>query len=140
MSEFHKSVENFFTKNNWRITLSVRSVLDILSDSETLLGVSDIQIILREKKQKFDTSTIYRILNKLKKINLIHEFENKWKRCTHSHNTTDEHHFLICDKCNNVEEIFLDYKDSIADQLLEEKKFKLEHVRLGFFGICNNCS
>ena len=77
--------------------------------------------------------------NSLKKINLVHEFENKWKRCTHPTNISDEHHFLICNECHNVEEVFLDYKQSIADQLLEEKKFRLEHVHLGFLGLCKNC-
>jgi len=139
MSKFNKSVEKKFIENNWRFTLSVRTISEVLNSAETLLGTSDIQQILKQKNQKIDTSTVYRILNKLKKINLVHEFENKWKRCTHPTNISDEHHFLICNECHNVEEVFLDYKQSIADQLLEEKKFRLEHVHLGFLGLCKNC-
>ncbi len=139
MSNLYKSVEKGFSENNWRITRHLRNILTILEESDTLLSISKIQQILKIKKQKIDNSTIYRILNKLKKIKLIHEFENKWKSCSHPQNTSDEHHFLICNNCKNVEEIFLDYKDSIAEQLLQEKKFKLEHVHLGFFGYCKNC-
>ncbi len=140
MSDLYELIKQSFSKNNWRITPNLKAILNTLEDSHTLLGIKDIQKILKQKNKKIDYSTIYRILSRLKKTGLVHEFEDKWKSCTHPHNRSDEHHFLICNKCKKVEEIFLDYKDSISEQLFLEKKFKLKRVHLGFLGLCKNCS
>ena len=88
---------------------------------------------------KFDVSTVYRVLEKLQKTRLVHEFGGKWKWCTTPHNKEEAHHFLICEKCGNAEEIFLDYKDAIADQLAREKNFVLKKVHLSFLGTCRGC-
>jgi Fe2+ or Zn2+ uptake regulation protein len=140
MSNLSTQVKKEFIKKKWNNTVAVNSIVKVLSSSNALLSVKNIEKKLHEKEIKIDNSTIYRVLGKLEKTKLIHEFEGKWKQCSCFDNKSDEHHFLICHECNNVEEIFLDYKEAIAKQLFQEKKFKLQHVHLGFFGLCKNCS
>ncbi len=139
MDSFGKKVNDCFLKNNWRMTRAVRFLSGLLSGTEKLLTVHDLQKQLKEMGLKANITTIYRILSKLEAVHLVHQFEHRWRRCTYPENTEDDHHFLICEKCDGVEEIFLDYKDSIADQLAHEKNFLLKSVHLGFLGTCHKC-
>ena len=139
MKTFTEKAVDYFTQKNWRITVAVRAILNLLEEAETMLSVRAIQRQLKQKEKIINTSTVYRILERLESSHLIHAFERRWKVCSYPENTTDEHHFLICDQCQRVEEIFLDYKSAIAEQLAQEKKFLLKKVHLGFFGICKNC-
>jgi len=90
-------------------------------------------------KGALDVTTIYRVLEKLQEVRLVHEFQGKWRMCSDCDNHTESHHFLICESCGGAEEIFLDYHDAISEQLAKEKQFLLKKVHLGFLGTCRNC-
>lgn len=139
MTAFKTKSIQYFEKKGWRITIAVRLILDILDTSHAMLSVRNIQSSLKGKNKNINPSTIYRILERLEAAHLVHAFEGRWKPCSYPENTSDEHHFLICNQCQGVEEIFLDYKSAIADQLVQEKNFLLKKVHLGFFGICKHC-
>ncbi len=139
MSDFLSTVAAKFNEKGWRMTQAVRLTVQILAETSSLLSVGDVLIQLKKQGLKANISTVYRILEKLEDVHLVHNFEHQWRRCTYPDNKTDEHHFLICSKCGGVEEIFLDYKESISDQLAREKNFLLKEVHLGFFGTCNAC-
>ena len=139
MHDFYSHVSGAFGARNWRLTQAVRLTVEVLAETTTLLSVGEILEKLKAQGLKTNISTVYRILEKLESVHLVHHFEHEWRRCTYPDNKTDEHHFLICSKCDGVEEIFLDYKDSISDQLAREKNFLLKKVHLGFFGTCKSC-
>ena len=90
------------------------------------------------RDRNINITTVYRILEKLDSMHLVHEFEGKWKKCQNLNNQ-NQHHFLICQVCGYAEEIFLDYKSSISDQLAKEKGFLLREVKIGFIGKCKRC-
>lgn len=130
------SVEATFPVKRWRVTLGVREVLRALETNDYFLSAHEIEKIL---EQAFDVTTIYRILEKLQEVQLVHEFQGKWRLCSDPSNHIESHHFLICESCGEAEEIFLDYHDAISDQLAREKQFLLKKVHLGFLGTCRNC-
>lgn len=130
-------VESAFSARRWRVTLGVREVLRVLDEHEYFLSAHEIEKILNKK---LDVTTIYRVLEKLQEVRFVHEFQGKWIICSDPSNTTESHHFLICDSCNYAEEIFLDYHDAISDQLAREKQFLLKKVHLGFLGTCRKCT
>lgn len=136
--EFQKIIDHHFAKKNWRVTAGTRNVIEILEGPETFYSTKDIQKKLKEKGRPIDLSTIYRILEKIKQFDLIHEFDGQFARCTDPGNP-EEHHFLMCQKCHGAEEIFLDYKQGISDQLAKEKGFLLKEVHLAFKGECKHC-
>lgn len=136
MNQKLTTVEKAFTARRWRVTLGVREVIRVLNEQEYFLSAHDIEKIL---EQSLDVTTIYRILEKLQEVRLVHEFQGKWRICSDCNNQTESHHFLICEGCGNAEEIFLDYHDAISDQLAREKQFLLKKVHLGFLGTCRHC-
>ncbi len=130
--------EKKFLERNWRLTAAVRNVIDILAKAESFLSVVDIQEELNALGHPVDPVTVYRILKKMSDVSLIHEQEGRWIKCS-DHENPKDHHFLICEMCGKSEEVFLDYRDTIADQLAREKKFLLKQVNLSFLGMCDKC-
>lgn len=135
---FREWINLRFKNKKWRITAGVRNIVDILSEAEYFLSVKEIQQKITNNGHPLDTATIYRILEKIAQVNLIHDFNGKWIKCSDPQNKL-EHHHLHCSNCGFSEEIFLDYKQSIATQLLKEKDFKLKEVKLNFIGQCHRC-
>lgn len=131
-------VVDLFEKRGWRVTAAVRNVLRVLVQEERFLSVIDINEKLKIFSRAVDPVTIYRILDKLKILKVVHEHEGGWIVCSDV-NKKEAHHFLICEKCNAAEEIFLDYKESIAKQLAQEKHFFLKAVDISFYGLCKEC-
>lgn len=129
-------ITNHFHSNGWRFTKNVTELVSQLKSENGLVSAYDIQAKLPNKP---DVTTIYRLLEKLQILKLVHEFQGKWKWCVAPHNTTESHHFLICEQCGQAEEVFLDYETTIAEQLKQERGFHLRKVHLGFLGVCKNC-
>lgn len=132
----HETVLQKFKEHGWRQTLAVRSIVEKLAHSPCFLSAYELEAAL---KNRFDVTTIYRVLEKLQAVALVHELNGKWKWCSDPHNHDEQHHFLICEHCNGAEEIFLDYQSAIAEQLKQEKKFRLKQVHLAFLGTCHAC-
>jgi len=131
-----ETVLQHFKSRGWRLTLAVRKVVDLLSQSPKFLSAYEIE---KQLGKQFDVTTIYRVLEKLQTVALVHELNGKWKWCTDPYNTEDQHHFLICEHCERAEEIFLNYQAEIGAQLAEEKHFRLKQVQLAFLGVCQGC-
>ena len=129
----YTELENLFAQQSWRVTRGVRQVFDYLQSQSSFTKVGDIKT-----PAKIDLSTKYRILEKLLETKLIHQEGEGFRACSDLNNK-QAHHFLICQNCDRAEEIFLDYKASISDQLAREKNFLLTDVRLSFYGRCKNC-
>lgn len=136
MTEIQQELKTRFQERSWRLTLAVREIFKTLEVAPGLYSAYEISKILDEK---FDVTTVYRVLEKLQEVKLVHEFQGRWKLCTDPHNHEESHHFLICDRCGQAEEIFLDYHEAIAGQLAKEKAFVLKKVHLGFLGTCRKC-
>ena len=131
-----QKLQQRFLEQNFRITPSVKSVFKIIKTANHFLSANEISKLC---DNRFDVSTIYRVLEKMQNVKLVHEFQGKWKLCTDPENMEESHHFLICEKCSTAEEIFLDYHEAISAQLSREKNFILRKVHLGFLGICREC-
>lgn len=136
MEELLTRAETSFKARRWRVTLGVREVLRVLEERDHFLSAHEMEKVL---KNSLDVTTIYRVLEKLQDVRLVHEFQGKWRLCSDCENHTESHHFLICENCGGAEEIFLDYHDAISDQLAKEKHFLLKKVHLGFLGTCRTC-
>ncbi len=136
MVDIRKFVTEQFETRAWRITTPVHKLLEILENTNKALSVHDL---MKQMKPKVNTTTVYRILDKLIEIGATHEVANRYVMCTNPYNTKEEHHFLLCEECEKAEEIFLNYHNDIAKQLKAEKDFLLEEVDLCFWGTCSEC-
>lgn len=139
MSEFLSSVQKVFLAHGWRITAGVQNIVSLLEKTERPISSAEIRTQLEKSGRPIDLTTVYRILDRLVAVHLVHPLQGKFFRCTDPENKTDSHHFLICDNCGKAEEIFLDYFKSIEQQLHREKRFGLREVEMSFYGLCSEC-
>ena len=105
---------------------------------------------MAQLKNKVAKSTLYRVLNDLKDINILHEFSTPDSQTVveliledHSH-----HHHLFCSDCGEI--IDVEMATEFENRLLKEIKriekkfnFVIEDHRLELFGkctdLCVNC-
>lgn len=139
MSEFLSSAQSVFLSHGWRITAGVQNVIRVLEQTEVPISSAEICTKLEESGRPVDLTTVYRILDRLIAVHLLHSLNGKFIRCTDPQNKTDAHHFLVCDNCGRAEEIFLNYFKSIEQQLHREKVFQLRSVEMSFHGLCSRC-
>ncbi len=121
-----------------RITHSKTEIFRIISDSDTALSHSDIQVKLDGLCNRV---TIYRVLERLEEEGKIHKIVNVdgvvnfaiCKGCTdvHQHN----HLHFNCEKCKSV--ICL---EKVVPEIRLPKNFSVNQFNFVVSGICDKCS
>lgn len=140
MQDILKSTKQRFYDRHWRVTSSVTSVLQAFAETKIPLSVKGIVKRLKTTNFPHDSSTVYRVIEKLVETHILHEVgQGRYRLCSDTANEL-QHHFMLCEICGEAEEIFLNYLDSISGQLAQEKKFTLQNVELTFRGVCKDCA
>ena len=142
-----KSSRKILSDNNISITNPRIIVLEQLLKYKKPISVDRLLSSLNNQVAK---STLYRVLNDLKDINILHEFSTPDNQTVveliledHSH-----HHHLFCSDCGEI--IDVEMATEFENRLLKEIKriekkfnFVIEDHRLELFGkctdLCVNC-
>jgi len=119
-----------------------RIVLKILKNNrkKPLSAYDILDKFLRIKK--IQPATVYRSLKNLIEQNLVHKINltNKYIVRNEFPSENDVTTIVVCDKCNDYEEIVLNrYKMSLAYNILDLKKFSLENFVVEIASECKQC-
>jgi len=142
MKNMSENSRKILTEHKVSITNPRILVLEALLEVNNPLTVEELQSKLKGIVAK---STLYRVLNDLKKINILNEFTSPDNSTVveliledHSH-----HHHLFCSDCGEV--IDVELSDEFEKMLLVEiesiqKKFNFEinDHRVEMFGLCTD--
>lgn len=134
----------------YRITLGRQAILDVLSMANKHLSVEDIYMKVHPKYPKIGLTTIYRTLDILANVGLLHKFDFGDGRArfelAEGLKGAHHHHHLICTGCNRV----IDYTDFIDEEiellrqtekcLSKKYDFKITNHLIQFYGLCDKCS
>tara|TARA_B110000014_G_C20089818_1_gene570421 strand:- start:741 stop:1226 length:486 start_codon:yes stop_codon:yes gene_type:complete len=117
-------------------------VLEALMASKNPITIDELQSLLKESVAK---STLYRVLNDLKKIKILHEFTSPENVTVvellledHTH-----HHHLFCSDCGEIIDIELSHE---FEELLNKEikkieqnfNFEIKDHRVEMFGVCTD--
>lgn len=117
-------------------------VLEALMESKNPITIDELQSLLKESVAK---STLYRVLNDLKKIKILHEFTSPENVTVvellledHTH-----HHHLFCSDCGEIIDIELSHE---FEELLNKEikkieqnfNFEIKDHRVEMFGVCTD--
>ena len=86
---------------------------------------------------------VYRALDQLIDLGLVHRLEslNAFIACSHiSCETLGATAFVICDKCETVQEICDDTVTGFLANLAEKTKMKASKSNIELHGLCNGCA
>ncbi len=132
----------------YRMTIPRQSILDLLSSSSKHLSAEDIYFSVHKTYPGIGLTTVYRTLELLVEIRLIHKFDFGDGRSRYElieGPNKIHHHHLICTGCGKV----IDYSDFIDEELKLVKQvenalskrhnFKITAHQINFCGLCSKC-
>lgn len=138
-------IEKYCASHDINLTEKRRQVLSCLLEGYNALSAYDIINMLQQKYEvRMQPISMYRILDFLYKMKLVHKLElvNKYIACS---NMVCDHEsqlsqFLICAKCESVTEISIDA--SMVEnfkKIAEQSGYFLFGNQLEFKCICKSC-
>jgi Fur family ferric uptake transcriptional regulator len=139
MSEISKQI---LSDHKVSITNPRILVLEALLDSKNPLTIDELQSKLSGSVAK---STLYRVLNDLKKIKVLHEFTSPDNSTVvellledHSH-----HHHLFCSDCGEIIDVemsreFENLLDKEIKRIEKQFNFVIQDHRVEMFGVCTD--
>lgn len=127
--------------NGFKITEQRKAILQALvSNNNNLISVEKLLSESKKNYHKTNMTTIYRNLEILEKLCLVHKIINEDGTALYKLvcSVKQHHHHLICKKCGKTEAIdYCPIKD--LEQILNDKNFNLTNHKLELYGYCKNC-
>lgn len=128
-----------------KLTSKRENVLTCIIGSDEAVSPYELAEIYKDQYgQTMPAMSVYRILDFLVELSLVHKLTSANKyiacshiSCSHSHQSPQ---FLICDNCQSVKEIGIN--KSVMEQLkesVEQSGFVLTTQQIELKGLCNKC-
>ncbi|RUM28775.1 MAG: transcriptional repressor [Aquifex sp.] len=138
MQNTHEKLELFVKKCKeigLKITPQRLAVYEVLLKSYNHPTVEEIYEEVKKMYPYVSLATVYRTLETLEKIGLVKRV-CFWGNSARYDANTSEHHHLICEKCGRIEDIDLDQKLAIPENL---QGFKTDSYSVNIYGLCPEC-
>ena len=137
-----KNSEQILSDHNVSITNPRILVLEALLENKGPITLDELQALLKNKVAK---STLYRVLNDLKKIDILDEFTSPENQTVIELVLEDRahHHHLFCSDCGEIIDVelsneFENFLDLEIKKIEEKFKFKISDHRVEMFGKCTD--
>lgn len=122
-----------------RVTAQRLLLLKLLHDSQGHAGADDLYRLARAHDRRLNLSTVYRTLNKLKEVGLVHELDLDGEHHHFELAGRGSHHHLICEQCGKIIEVKCFLVDEVLSHIEQEHGFKVTNTRMEFRGYCADC-
>ena len=124
-----------------RFTIAREQVFKILAEHEGAIGAYDLLDQLKKIDPSAKPATIYRSLDFLGKQGFVHKIEsiNAFVMCHHFSECDHPVQLLICDSCDQVEEIQSDDFDLSLKRMAVSHGFSISHQIVEAHGKCKAC-
>ncbi len=135
------AAEDICIKKKVRLTVIRRRVLELICSSHKAIGAYELLDLFREEDQKAKPITIYRALDFLMEVGLVHKVEslNAFIGCLQA-DTNHQTIILICNNCKNAFELGATsvYKTIFA--MSKKVQFAPASLTIELKGLCISCS
>lgn len=138
---YKKTIEAKLKENNYKLTPQRRAIIETLIEQRgRFAAAEEIFRLAREKHAGTDFSTVYRNLELLVKMDIIHKTNIKDGAavyeliCDPSH-----HHHIICKECGKTEIINACPMERLLESI-DETDFTLTDHKLELYGYCSKCN
>lgn len=125
-----------------KITRQRSMILHFLAQSKKALSPYEMKELLKTKKIKADVVTMYRVLDLLEKLELVHKVQvfHGYIACEAPATARNVcHHYLLCEHCHAVNEVKGEDLKELEKKIAREHKFSIQSHYLEFRGICAAC-
>jgi len=124
----------------YKVTNPRKQVLEAIEKAEGPMSPYDIGKMTEEEGKHLDQVTIYRVINLLCSLNLVHKVFSRggYVRC----DLLEEkgcHRFLVCRGCGNLQEFRNEALCNQENQIAQKMGFQAEHHVTESSGLCRDC-
>jgi len=125
-----------------RLTPLRRQVLDVLLASHHPLGAYEIIDALARQNRRPAPMSVYRVLDFLREVGLVHRIEsrNAFLACVHGHGDHATTVFFICDRCGNAGEAVLPGVSRSLEANARNAGFTPRAAVVEVSGTCADCA
>ncbi len=131
----------------YKLTRPRKLVIDLLSKNKKVLTPYEMRDTFKKRKVNADVVTIYRILETLEKLSLVHKVLalNGYSACAvtgldRKKNAEQScHHYLVCKSCHRVDEVEGENLSGLEKKIAKQYQFKIQSHYLEFTGLCKSC-
>jgi Fur family zinc uptake transcriptional regulator len=141
LEDLNQKVEQICLEHNLKFTDLRKEVFDIVSQNHGMIKAYDILSHMQETNQNTKPPTVYRALDFLIENNFIHKINslNSYITCHHLIEG-GACFFLICSKCNSIEELNDNRFSDLILSSSKNHKFLLKKSSLEIQGVCVSCA
>ncbi len=101
------------------------------------LSIEELYLYIKKRFHSISLATLYKNINLMVGVDLVKEVKIPNEKSRYEL-TKDPHSHLLCQKCNKIQDIFLDLKTIVQDCELKTNYMINESV-LVLSGVCPNC-
>lgn len=133
--------EELCQQQGQRLTETRRDVLTLLLKHGDSMKAYDLLDALRKTHPQIAPTTVYRPLQFLVDLGLVHRIDslNAYIACTHD--DPDAHDFLlVCPRCASVSEIEDEKVNKVLAKHLEQQGFVAQHHSVEISAVCRDCA
>lgn len=122
----------------YKATPARLNILAVLAAAKKPLRVQEILTALG--KERADQATVYRTVLALKETGLVKQIDFQQGATYYELVSTDEHHHVVCVKCERVADVRDCCRASMETAALVQSGFaEIKQHSLEFFGLCKAC-
>ena len=139
MKELKAEFKRKLSEKNYKFTKQRELIINtIIEKGNWHFSAEELFEELRKKDGEIGMATVYRTIELLKELEIIHVLDFKEESRKYELKLKDSHHHhLICKKCGKLIE-FNDQDIDYFEKELEKKyNFKVTEHKLGFYGYCS---
>ena len=122
-----------------RITSQRALILEIIRRGQGHLDADEVYRQAREKQPRLSLSTVYRTLQRLKKLGLVEELHFDEEHHHYEAKPSSEHHHLLCLGCGKVVEFECPLSQKMKEDVSREKGFEVTDAEVRMRGYCPKC-
>lgn len=126
-------------ERGYRLTPQRSLILDILHHANKHITAEEILNEVRARYPKVNKSTVYRMLEVLKRLGLVDETDLGGDRLFYHHVEKGHHHHLVCQRCGRVFDVEEEIIDSLKKAIIEKYGFVPDIRHLAIHGYCLTC-
>ena len=122
----------------YRLTAPMRAIIEILCQSERILGPVELFDIGRKAYPKMGLVTVYRTLELLVSLDLVVETHLEGVACYYEVSPEPTHHHFVCTACGSVGHFGDELLTPVHDELTT-RSFEVSQIQVTAFGLCQDC-
>ena len=134
-------IEESLKNKGYKLTKQRNSIIEVLIENiGKFLSVEDIYLKCKDKYPKTNLSTVYRNLEILEDINLVHKTNITGASASYEIVCNDcHHHHVICKTCGKTEVIDFCPIQEFTSKVAEDGFLVTDH-KIELYGYCKNCT